>query len=162
MSDPTGNLAGSKPQPSEMLLEAEAEAEAEVAAQASPAKGFSFPSRNIHIVGGAAGRAAATFGAMATICVTVYMKKRRDHQGIESHTTNWLPISGFSLTNASKSHASVTSHLSSEAQGLSHRSYLLRSNRPRRTLMNQMSSIWVGGGCGVVFCVWEGLQGSHR
>ncbi|OWM82052.1 receptor-like protein kinase ANXUR1 [Punica granatum] len=115
MNDPTGNLAGPNPQPSEMLLKAEAEA----AAKANAAKGFSSTSSNIHVIGGAAGGAAA-FGAMAAICITVYMRKKRIH-GVDSHTTSWLPISKFSHTNGSKSHNSVTSHLSSEAQGLSRR-----------------------------------------
>lgn len=73
MNDPTENLAGPNPQPSQMLLKAEAEA----AAQANRAKEFSFSSSsNIQVIGGAAGGAA--FGAMAVvICMTAYIKKRR-------------------------------------------------------------------------------------
>ncbi|KAK4755492.1 hypothetical protein SAY87_009249 [Trapa incisa] len=140
MADPQGSLAGPNPQPSEMLLKAEAKAAVEANKQAN---GFSSSSRNIHVIEGAAGGAAAV-GAMAAICISVYIRKRREH-GVDAHTTSWLPISaGFSHTTGSKSHASVTSHLSSEAQGLSRRFSLPEIKHATKNF-DESNVIGVGG-----------------
>lgn len=63
---------------------------------------------------------------------------------MDSHTTSWLPISGFSHTNGSKSHTSTTSHLSSEAQGLN-RQFSLAEIRQATKNFNESNVIGVGG-----------------
>ncbi|KAI6692637.1 hypothetical protein NL676_020347 [Syzygium grande] len=139
ITDATENLAGPNPEPSEMLIKAEAEA----AAKASEAKAFtSSTTSNVKLITGAAGGAAA-FGALAAICITVYVKKNRV-PGTESHTTSWLPISGFSHTAGSKSHASAASHLSSEAQCLSRRFSLAEIKQATKNF-DESYVIGVGG-----------------
>ncbi|XP_030473141.1 receptor-like protein kinase ANXUR1 [Syzygium oleosum] len=139
ITDATENLAGPNPEPSEMLIKAEAEA----AAKASEAKAFtSSTTSNVKLITGAAGGAAA-FGALAAICITVYVKKKRV-PGTESHTTSWLPISGFSHTAGSKSHASAASHLSSEAQCLSRRFSLAEIKQATKNF-DESYVIGVGG-----------------
>ncbi|KAK4749562.1 hypothetical protein SAY87_027011 [Trapa incisa] len=113
MDDPMRNLAGPNPRPSNMLLRAEAK-EAARAGQAMAR--FSAAEDGIHVMGGAAGGAA--FGAMAVICMTAYIKKRKV-QGVDGSTAaGSLPISGLSQSDGSKSsHSTSTSHLSLVAQG---------------------------------------------
>ncbi|KAI4303002.1 hypothetical protein MLD38_038684 [Melastoma candidum] len=138
MSDAAGNLAGPNPQPSEMLLKAEAEA----SARASAAKAFASSDSNVKAIGASAGGAAA-FSAIAAICVGVYIKKRKVY-GTESHTSSWLPITGFTHTNGSKSHTSAASHLSSEAQGLS-RCFSLYEIKHATKNFDESNVIGVGG-----------------
>ncbi|XP_044500553.1 receptor-like protein kinase ANXUR1 [Mangifera indica] len=102
-------------------------------------------STNMHVIGRAAGGAAA-FGLVASLCFVVYRKKKRG-AGSESNTASWLPISGSSQTSGSKSTASgntAGSHISAMAQGLCRR-FSLQEMKHATKNFNDDNVIGVGG-----------------
>ncbi|KAJ4719686.1 Receptor-like protein kinase [Melia azedarach] len=132
------NLAGPNPERSAMLVKAESENKKSFSDKNSKS--------NIHVIGGAAGGAAA-FGLVAALCFVVYQRKRRI-PGTESHTSSWLPIYGQSHTTASKSTISgksnASSHLSAMAQGLCRRFSLAEIKRATKSF-DESYVIGVGG-----------------
>lgn len=137
LNDTTGNLAGPNPTPSPMLLKAEAEAEKSFA----PTKSQS--SSTIHVIGGAAGGAAA-FGLVAALCVVVYQRKKRVN-GTESHTSSWLPLYGNSHTTASKSTISGRSTASGQIDGGLCRHFSLPEIKQATKNFDESYVIGVGG-----------------
>ncbi|KAF8387645.1 hypothetical protein HHK36_026299 [Tetracentron sinense] len=108
LNDTSGNLAGPNPVPSQMLLKAESEE----ARTFTPSKSTS----HAHVIGGAAGGAAA-FGIVAALCIAIYQRKKRV-LGSESGTSGWLPLYGNSHTTASKSTISGKSTASSNVSSM--------------------------------------------
>lgn len=131
------NLAGPNPEPSALPAKSEG----------NSTKGFTNKSKsNIHVIGGAAGGAAA-FGLVAALCFVVYQRKQRI-PGTESHTSSWLPIYGHSQTTQSKSTISgksnASSHLSAIAQGLCRRFSLAEIKHATKSF-DESYVIGVGG-----------------
>ncbi|XP_077219011.1 receptor-like protein kinase ANXUR2 [Tasmannia lanceolata] len=110
LNDTTGNLAGPNPVPSPMLLEAES----------NEPNTLSKSKDKAHVIGGAAGGAAAV-GLVFAICFAAYQRQKKV-LGSESGVSGWLPIYGNSQTTVSKSTISgkscASSHLSSLAVSL--------------------------------------------
>ncbi|KAK1318755.1 Receptor-like protein kinase FERONIA [Acorus calamus] len=110
INDTSGNLAGPNPSPSPMLLAAEAR---------EPEPGFRKSSRSgrAHVIGGAAGGAAAVVGIAFAICFAVYQRQRRVLGSESAGTSGWLPLygGGNSMTTTGTSKSNASSHLSSLA-----------------------------------------------
>ncbi|KAG0476679.1 hypothetical protein HPP92_013520 [Vanilla planifolia] len=106
LSDSSGNLAGPNPKPSPML-----EDEMQMTPQEFQSEGKG------HMIGGAAGGAAAV-GLVFALCIAVYHRKRRTISS-DTGASGWLPLYGNSHTTGSKSTFSgkscASSHLSTMA-----------------------------------------------
>ncbi|KAG6700635.1 hypothetical protein I3842_08G121900 [Carya illinoinensis] len=136
LSDTAGNLAGSNPQPSPMLIKAEEES-----------KSFEKPKdSNVKVISGAAGGATA-FGIVAAICIA-FNQRRKRVPGAESQTSSWLPIYGNSHTTGTKSSISgkstASSHLSAAAQSLC-RDFSLTEIKQATKSFGESNVIGVGG-----------------
>lgn len=107
LNDTNGNLAGSNPTPSDMLLEAEA------GNRFSPSESF----RRGQVIGSVA-LGVGGVSIIVTICFFLYQNNKRNADGTESRLGNWLPLYNSS-TNTTKSGKSTTSsQLTNLAAGL--------------------------------------------
>ncbi|XVE62800.1 hypothetical protein DITRI_Ditri06bG0149000 [Diplodiscus trichospermus] len=95
------------------------------------------------VAGGATGGAATAFVVVALLAA-VY-KKKRVVNGVESHTSSWLPIYGNSTTTGSKSYSNCNStHISALAQGLC-RHFSVSEIRHATKNFDESNVIGVGG-----------------
>ncbi|KAF6158720.1 hypothetical protein GIB67_040234 [Kingdonia uniflora] len=143
LNDTSGNLAAPNPVPSPMLLEAESE---EKTSFAEPSKS----KKTAHIIGGAAGGAAAV-GLVAAICIVVYNRKKRVYGNESNGTSGWLPLYGNSLTSHNNSKSTISgksshtsSHLSTLAAGLC-RHFALGEIKQGTKNFDESNVIGVGG-----------------
>lgn len=108
ISDTTGNLAGPNPEPSAMLVAAE-----------SAADTASDSNSRAHVIGGAAGGAAAF--SLVAFCVVAYQRQKRGIDNKSGNRPGWLPIYGGPNSRSSASRSTISSrscassHLSSLA-----------------------------------------------
>ncbi|KAF6171295.1 hypothetical protein GIB67_036963 [Kingdonia uniflora] len=111
LNDTIGNLAGPNPVPSPLPLAAESKEEMK-SFEASKSK------KNVHIIAGTAGGAAA-ISLLAAIFIAIYQRKRRILESDQSGTTSrWLPLYGISYTNKSTNSGANSSPVSSLASNL--------------------------------------------